>query len=86
MKSVKGGYEFVLVDAETRARTPAFDPQKLAAALWLATGQKAVYDLEVDTSLLSPRECALRIVSHVQSGSPADAFDQIRRRRGAQES
>src|SRR5215475_11452784 len=32
-KSVKGGYEFVLVDAETLAKKPAFDHQKLAAAL-----------------------------------------------------
>jgi dipeptidyl aminopeptidase/acylaminoacyl peptidase len=39
-KSVKGGHEFILVDAETRSKAPAFDAQKLAAALWLATGQK----------------------------------------------
>jgi len=32
-KSVKGGYEFVLVDAETLAKRPAFDHEKLAAAL-----------------------------------------------------
>jgi dipeptidyl aminopeptidase/acylaminoacyl peptidase len=32
-KSVKGGYEYVLVDAETLAKKPAFDHQKLAAAL-----------------------------------------------------
>jgi chloramphenicol 3-O phosphotransferase len=45
----------------------------------------AVYDLEVDTSLLSPTECALRIVNHLRNGSPADAFDQMRTRRAAQE-
>jgi hypothetical protein len=32
-KSVKGGYEYVLVDAETLAKKTAFDHQKLAAAL-----------------------------------------------------
>jgi dipeptidyl aminopeptidase/acylaminoacyl peptidase len=32
-KSVKDGYEFVLVDAETLAKKTAFDHQKLAAAL-----------------------------------------------------
>jgi dipeptidyl aminopeptidase/acylaminoacyl peptidase len=32
-KSVKGGYEFVLVDAETKARGPAFDHARLAASL-----------------------------------------------------
>ena len=32
-KSVKGGNEFVLVDAETLAKKPAFDHERLAAAL-----------------------------------------------------
>src|SRR5215470_12308411 len=32
-KSVKGGYEFVMVDAETLAKKPAFDHEKLAAGL-----------------------------------------------------
>lgn len=32
-KSVKGGNEFVLVDAETLAKKPAFDHEKLAASL-----------------------------------------------------
>ena len=32
-KSVKGGHEFVLMDAETRQRSPAFDHQRLAEAL-----------------------------------------------------
>src|SRR5215475_7816240 len=32
-KAVKGGYEFVLMDAETLAKKPAFDHEKLAAAL-----------------------------------------------------
>jgi len=35
-KSVKGGYEFVLVDAETLAKKTAFDHEKLAAALTTA--------------------------------------------------
>jgi dipeptidyl aminopeptidase/acylaminoacyl peptidase len=32
-KSVKGGHEFVVMDAETRQRRPAFDQQRLAEAL-----------------------------------------------------
>ena len=32
-KTVKGGYEFVLVDAETKAKGPAFDHARLAASL-----------------------------------------------------
>jgi len=39
-KSVKGGNEFLLVDAETLAKKPAFDHDKLAASLSIASGQK----------------------------------------------
>ena len=39
-KSVKGGSEFVLVDAETMAKRPAFDHAKIAASLSAATGEK----------------------------------------------
>src|SRR5215831_12948269 len=39
-KSVKGGNEFVLVDAETLTKKPAFDHEKLAASLSTAMGKK----------------------------------------------
>src|SRR5262245_3944499 len=39
-KAVKGGNEFVLVDAETLAKRPAFDHEKLAASLSTAAGEK----------------------------------------------
>src|SRR5207248_5132113 len=39
-KSLKGGNEFILVDAETLTKTPAFDHEKLAASLSNATGRK----------------------------------------------
>src|SRR5262245_9900945 len=39
-KSVKGGNEFVLYDAETLARKPAFDHARLAASLSAASGEK----------------------------------------------
>src|SRR2546429_7728628 len=39
-KSVKGGNEFVVVDAETLTKKPAFDHDKLAASLSNATGRK----------------------------------------------
>ena len=39
-KTVKGGYEFVVMDAATLAKKPAFDHQKLAAALSAAAGVK----------------------------------------------
>jgi dipeptidyl aminopeptidase/acylaminoacyl peptidase len=38
-KSVKDGHEFVMVDAETRQRTPAFDHARLAEGLGKATGE-----------------------------------------------
>ncbi len=39
-KSIKGGAEFMLVDAETLAKGPAFDHEKLAAALSAAANEK----------------------------------------------
>jgi len=39
-KSVKGGQEFVVVDASTLEKKPAFDHEKLAASLSTASGQK----------------------------------------------
>ena len=35
----RGGFEFVMVDADTQRKTPAFDHQKLATALSKATGK-----------------------------------------------
>jgi len=40
-KTVKGGHEWVLVDGATQAKAPAFDHEKLAAAIASATGRKA---------------------------------------------
>ena len=37
-RMTKGGTEFIVVDAETRQRQPAFDHEKLAASLSTATG------------------------------------------------
>ncbi|HEY7679836.1 MAG TPA: DPP IV N-terminal domain-containing protein, partial [Terriglobia bacterium] len=39
-KSVRGGNEFVIVDADTLTKGPAFDHEKLAAALSAASGEK----------------------------------------------
>jgi dipeptidyl aminopeptidase/acylaminoacyl peptidase len=48
-KAVKGGYEFVMADAETRAKKPAFDHEKLAAALSesLPSGDEAITALRL---------------------------------------
>ncbi len=37
----------------------------------------AVYDLEVDTSLLSPDECARLVIEHLQSGAAPWAFRKL---------
>jgi dipeptidyl aminopeptidase/acylaminoacyl peptidase len=39
-KSVKGGHQFVMVDADTQQKRPAFDHEKLAATLSKLTGRK----------------------------------------------
>ena len=39
-KSVPGGYEFVIVDADSLTKKPAFDHEKLAAAISSASGTK----------------------------------------------
>jgi chloramphenicol 3-O phosphotransferase len=38
----------------------------------------AIYDLEVDTSTMSPEECAELIRSRVSDGPPPSAFDRLR--------
>src|SRR5262249_37749845 len=38
-KTVPGGFQFVLMDADTRQKQPAFDHDRLAAALAQATGK-----------------------------------------------
>jgi dipeptidyl aminopeptidase/acylaminoacyl peptidase len=39
-RAVKGGTEFVLVDAERQTRKPAFDQQRMAVAISVVTGHK----------------------------------------------
>ena len=36
------------------------------------------YDIEVDTSALSPRECAARVLAAVERSRPPTAFDRLR--------
>src|SRR2546428_59825 len=39
-KTVKGGSEFIVVDADSLKKGPAFDQERLAAALSTASGEK----------------------------------------------
>ncbi len=45
---------------------------------------KAIYDIEVDTSLLSSEECADRILGYLQKPRQPTAFEQMRIRRVGQ--
>nr|MBA3640029.1 hypothetical protein [Acidobacteriota bacterium] len=40
-RTVKGGHEWMLVDGTTQAKSPAFDHEKLAAAISTAASRKA---------------------------------------------
>jgi chloramphenicol 3-O phosphotransferase len=41
---------------------------------------RAIYDIEVDTSIQSPEECASAIVQYLRSGHRPTAFGQLRER------
>ncbi len=40
-----------------------------------------MYDLEVDTSISSPEECAQQIKARIESGQPSDAFKRLKQAR-----
>jgi chloramphenicol 3-O phosphotransferase len=42
-----------------------------------------IYDLEVDTSISSPNECALQIKTRLQDGNPPTAFRRLRQQQSA---
>ena len=69
-KSVKGGYEFVLVDAASPAKRPAFDHARLAASLSTAAGEKYT---------------ALTLPFHLHHLRGQGKRDRVRRRRIALE-
>jgi hypothetical protein len=41
---------------------------------------QAIYDVKVDTSILSPEECASAIVDHLGTGHHSSAFERLRAR------
>ncbi len=69
-KSVKGGHEFVLFDAESLTKKPAFDHEKLAASLSAATAAKyTALDLPFTTLTYVDTEQAIEFV--VANNPPA---------------
>lgn len=56
------------------------DPVPAPVAAWQRDVHvPGVYDLEVDTSLLSPQECAAAIRARITSGEPPSAFASLAR-------
>src|SRR6266496_4109761 len=63
-KSVKGGHEFVLFDAERLTKKPAFDHEKLAASLSAAAGTKyAALDLPFSALIYVDNDQAIEFVA-----------------------
>lgn len=57
---------------------PPDAPVQLPVQLWQREVHiPGIYDLEVDTSLLSPEACAKAIRQHLAQGHPASAFAQL---------
>ena len=59
-------------------RGSAVDPVPPAVHLWQrAVHTPGIYDLEVDTSLLSPEACAEVIRRRLKDGPPSSAFQRL---------
>lgn len=65
----------VLEQREKARRNRTLGQARLQYPLVHAHG---LYDLEVDTSLLSPQECALAVQARLLDGRPPQAFRQLR--------
>jgi hypothetical protein len=66
-KSIKGGFEFVVVDADTQQKQPAFDHERLAAALTRATGHaQTAQRLPFSAFTFSPDERTIEFVAGQQ--------------------
>jgi chloramphenicol 3-O phosphotransferase len=59
------------------ARATADTPIPPPAALWQLAVHEHRYDLEVDTSELSPGECAEQIRGRLEAGPPGSAFAEL---------
>ena len=56
----------------------ALDPTPPPALLWQEEVHKpGIYDLEVDTSQLSPQDCATKIRERLMDGAPGTAFPRL---------
>ena len=65
----------VLEQRERERRNRSWGQAKGQADLVHAHG---IYDLEVDTSIYNPEECALKIKTRLQAGNPPEAFKRLK--------
>src|SRR6185295_18442571 len=73
-KSIKGGNQFVLVDAETLDKKPAFDHEKLATSLSAAAGHKyTALKLPFNSLTFVDSEKAIEFVIPDSPGGPPPA-------------
>ena len=57
------------------------DPVPSPVVLWQQEVHKpGIYDLEVDTSILGPQDCAEEIMQRLVEGPPCTAFRQLAER------
>ncbi|GBC83198.1 Prolyl tripeptidyl peptidase [bacterium HR10] len=81
-RSVKGGHEFILVDAETLVKRPAFDHARLAASLSAATGRSyTATTLPFTTLTFVDQERAIEFVA-LDATWRCDLSDYVCRRIG----
>jgi len=58
------------------------DPYPLPARRWQeAVHRPGLYDLQIDTSILSPEQAAATIRAHLDAGEPCTALQQLASRR-----
>jgi chloramphenicol 3-O phosphotransferase len=73
------GLRLPLAVAEQRERDRGDRGPGGAAAFYQRVHAHGLYDLELDTSVASPMECALQIKQALQSGHPRSAFQALSR-------
>jgi chloramphenicol 3-O phosphotransferase len=66
-------------ELDRRERERGDRPVGTAAAQLAVVHGHGRYDLDVDTSVMSARDCALEIKAYVESGARPVAFDELRR-------
>jgi chloramphenicol 3-O phosphotransferase len=71
------GLRLPLVEAERRERERGDRGPGGAAAWYELVHAHGIYDLELDTSLLSPLDCAHNIKAAVENGHPRRAFREL---------